>query len=258
MAIKGARPEDGRVTPHLMVRGGRKAIAFSAMARSVYAVHPGVAMVQNAIAGLPGKTGRSLDEWVALIRTHGPKGEPARKAWLKTAHGLGTNYAGWLAAAADGKGETGSADAYLETAERYVEEMYAGARTALRPLYEALLTRGLSIGADVKACPCKTIVPLYRNHVFAQIKPTTQTRIDFGLALGDTKKTPKRLIDTGGFAKKDRITHRFEITSLKDIDDEVKRWLKTAYDRDESGCQKPDLREGSRSIERDLLESCPP
>jgi PhnB protein len=28
MAIKGARPEDGRVTPHLMVRGGKKAIAF--------------------------------------------------------------------------------------------------------------------------------------------------------------------------------------------------------------------------------------
>lgn len=28
MAIKGARPEDGRVTPHLMVRGGKNAIAF--------------------------------------------------------------------------------------------------------------------------------------------------------------------------------------------------------------------------------------
>jgi len=28
MAIKGARPEDGRVTPHLMVRGGRSAVAF--------------------------------------------------------------------------------------------------------------------------------------------------------------------------------------------------------------------------------------
>jgi hypothetical protein len=90
----------------------------------------------------------------------------------------------------------------------------------------------LSVGKDVKACPCQTIVPLYRNHVFAQIKPTTQTRIDFGLALGDTKKTPKRLIDTGGFAKKDRITHRFEIASVKDIDDEVKHWLKVAYDRD--------------------------
>jgi len=28
MAIKGARAEDGRVTPHLIVRGGRKAIDF--------------------------------------------------------------------------------------------------------------------------------------------------------------------------------------------------------------------------------------
>ena len=28
MAIKGARAEDGRVTPHLLVRGGRKAIDF--------------------------------------------------------------------------------------------------------------------------------------------------------------------------------------------------------------------------------------
>jgi len=36
----------------------------------------------------------------------------------------------------------------------------------------------------------------------------------------------------GGFAKKDRITHRIPIAKLADIDDEVKRWLKTAYDKD--------------------------
>ena len=28
MAIKGARAEDGRITPHLMVRGGKQAVAF--------------------------------------------------------------------------------------------------------------------------------------------------------------------------------------------------------------------------------------
>jgi hypothetical protein len=50
--------------------------------------------------------------------------------------------------------------------------------------------------------------------------------------LGDTRKTPQRLINTGGYEKKDRITHRFEITSLRDIDDEVKRWLRIAYERD--------------------------
>ncbi len=72
---------------------------------------------------------------------------------------------------------------------------------------------------------------MYRNHVFAQIKPTTRTRIDFGLALKD-RKTPNRLIDTGGFVKKDRVTRRIEITSTKDIDDEVKRWLTLAYEMD--------------------------
>ncbi len=68
-------------------------------------------------------------------------------------------------------------------------------------------------------------------HVFAQIKPTTRTRIDLGLSLGDMK-TPARLINTGGFEKKDRITRRIPISSLDEIDDEVKRWLKIAYDLD--------------------------
>jgi hypothetical protein len=92
---------------------------------------------------------------------------------------------------------------------------------------------GKSIGDDVKACPCQTMVPLYRNHVFAQIKPTTNSRIDMGFALAKHKgKLPKRLIDTGGLAKKDRITHRIEITEVGQIDDEVRKWIKTAYELD--------------------------
>ena len=202
--------------------------------KPIYSVHPGVAMTVKWIAELKQKTGRSLEEWMKFIKKEGPPTEPARRDWLKTVHGLGTNSAWWLAERSVGKGEeTGDPDAYLRAAEKYVAEMFAGKRERLRPIYDALLKLGLSMGKDAKACPCQTIVPLYRNHVFAQIKPTTPTRIDFGLALGDTKKTPRRLIDTGGFAKKDRITHRFEITSLKDIDDEVKRWLRIAYDRDE-------------------------
>jgi hypothetical protein len=127
--------------------------------------------------------------------------------------------------------EFASPAAYLATAEDYVERMFAGPKAGLRPLYDALLTVGLSIGKDTKACPCKTIVPIYRRHVIAQIKPATRTRIDFGLALGNTK-APKRLVDTGGFKKKDRITHRIEVTSIDDIDDELKRWLKKAYEMD--------------------------
>jgi hypothetical protein len=201
--------------------------------KSIYGVHPGVLMTQKWIASLKEKTGRSLEEWLALVTKKGPNDEAGRREWLKSEHGLGTNSAWWLAERSFGKGlEAGDPDLYREEAERYVETMFAGKRAVLRPLYDALLKLGLGLGKDVKACPCQTIVPLYRNHVFAQIKPATNTRIDFGLALGDTKKVPKRLIDTGGFAKKDRITHRFEITKGADIDDEVKSWTKAAYDRD--------------------------
>ena len=201
--------------------------------KSIYSVHPSLKMVQKWIAELKEKTGRSLDEWLSYIKKKGPKDEKACREWLKTEHGLGTNSASWLSNRAAGIATAeGDPDAYLKAAEGYVEKMFSGAKADLRPIYDALLKLGLSVGKDAKASPCQTIVPLYRNHVFAQIKPTTRTRIDFGFALGDTK-AKGRLIDTGGFAKKDRITHRIEITSLKDIDDEVKRWLKLAYDRDQ-------------------------
>jgi len=201
--------------------------------KSIYGIHPGVLMTQKWIAELKQKSGRTLDDWLKFIKKEGPPTEKERRDWLKNKHGLGTNSAWWLAERSLGKGEeTADSDAYLKAAEKYVSEMFSGKKEHLRPLYNALLKLGLSVGKDVKACPCQTIVPLYRNHVFAQIKPTTQTRIDLGLALGDTKKTPKRLINTGGYEKKDRITHRFEIASLKDIDDELKRWLRVAYERD--------------------------
>ena len=200
--------------------------------KSIYSVHPGVLMTQKWITELKQKTGRSLDEWLAHIKKSGPKDEKARRAWLMEEYGLGSNTASWLTERAEGKGEeAGDPDLYLAAAERDVEKMFSGGKAKLRPLYDALLKLGLNTGKEAKACPCTTIVPLYRNHVFAQIKPTTQTRIDMGFALGDMKPTG-RLIDTGGFAKKDRITHRIPIASLDDIDDEVKHWLKVAYDRD--------------------------
>ncbi|MEK6301421.1 MAG: DUF5655 domain-containing protein [Acidobacteriota bacterium] len=200
--------------------------------KSIYGVHPGVAMVQKWVADLKLKTGRSLDEWLKFIKKSGPETEQERREWLKKEHGLGTNSAWWLAERAEGKGgEDDDPDAYLKAAEAYVEKMFAGPKASLRPIYDSLLKLGLGVGNDVRACPCQTIVPLYRKHVFAQIKPTTQTRIDFGFALKDLKATG-RLIDTGGFAKKDRITHRIAITQLADIDDELKRWLRHAYELD--------------------------
>ena len=199
---------------------------------SIYSVHPGVRMVQDWIAGLKEKTGRTLEEWLELVKKEGPPTEKERRDWLKTEHKLGTNSAWWIAERAEGKGtEDDDPEKYLQVAEVYVEGMYAGNKAPLRAIHDEILKLGMRLGKDVKGCPCKTIVPLYRSHVFAQIKPATQKRVDLGFALKDRKATG-RLIDTGGFAKGDRITHRIPLESVAEIDDEVKRWLKTAYDLD--------------------------
>ena len=202
------------------------------MRKSVYGVHPSVPMVQKMMAGLKSKTGRSLEEWIAVVRKSGRESEKERREWLKQEHGVPAQSAIWIAQRADGGGaDFDGPEEYLAAAERYVDEMFGGKRAALRPLYDELLKLGFSMGKDVKACPCTTMVPLYRNHVFAQIKPATQTRIDLGFALG-ARKAEGGLIDTGGYAKKDRITHRIPIEDAKDIDAEVRRWLKTAYEGD--------------------------
>jgi Domain of unknown function (DUF5655) len=222
--------------PILKKRNQEVAMANEKMAKptSLYGVYPRVAMVQKWVAELKGKTRRSLEEWIALVKREGPKDEKSRRDWLKSKHKLGTNTAWWITEHAEGKGgEEDTPEANLNAAVMYVDEQYAGPKEKLRPIYEELLKLGKLLGDDVKACPCKTIVPLYREHVFAPIKPTTNSRIDLGFALAHHQgKLPKRLIDTGGLAKKDRITHRIELTCAAEIDSEVKKWLKTAYDLD--------------------------
>ena len=197
-----------------------------------YSVHPGVLMAMSTVEKMKEKTGRSLDEWVTLAQKSGPADEKQRVAWLKENHGLGTNYAGFISEQSFGRGlESSDPAACLQAAEQYVEEMFAGPKAALRPIYDRLLDLAFGLGEDIRVSPGKTIVPVYRNHVIAQIKPATRTRIDFGLALGNTKG-PARLKDSGGLAKGDRITHVIGLTSVAEVDEVVEGWLQKAYELD--------------------------
>ncbi|MGO8971573.1 MAG: DUF5655 domain-containing protein [Myxococcaceae bacterium] len=205
--------------------------------KTPYSVHPSVAYAQAVLANLEDASGKSLETWLRLVREKGPTEPKRRQAWFQ-AQGLGANQAALLAERSDGEKASAFGDteeAYFRAAAGYVERQYAGKKAPLWPLYEALLAAGLAAGSEAKACPCQTFVPLFRNHVFAQIKPSTLCRIDLGLALGDPKQVkgaPRRLLSTQGYAKRDRITHRMEVARLSDVDATLKRWLALAYQRD--------------------------
>ena len=184
-------------------------------------------MEDASIAKLQAKTGKSLEQWIAILKKSGPSTEKERREWLKTEHGFTTNYAWFVVERAEDN---------RSLLEKYdpdalVEDTFAGPKAAFKPVYEAILAFGLKLGKDVKVCPCKTMIPFYRKHVFAQVRIPNRSRLDLGFALKDTPARG-RLIDTGGFAKKDRITHRIPIVALTDFDDEAKKWLRTAYEMD--------------------------
>ncbi|MCB9331394.1 MAG: DUF4287 domain-containing protein [Lewinellaceae bacterium] len=199
----------------------------------MYSTHPSVVYAQAILRNLKAKTGRSLDEWLALLKKEGPATDRERRDWLKKNHALGQTTASMLAERSVGKGfENTDVAAYLEAAAGYVEAMYAG-KESLRPAHDYLISKAIEHFPEVKISPCATIVPLYRNHVFAQIKPATKGRLELGLCLkGFSGQLSPRLVDTGGLQKGDRITHRFELAPGVLPDSEMLDWMKIAYDLD--------------------------
>ncbi len=197
-----------------------------------YAIHPSVPYQQAIVANMAEKTGKSLDEWLSELEQQKIAELKPALAWLKQHGKLGATTAGIIAKTlVNGKADH-QPDAYLAKAPQLVEAMYSGKKASLVPIHNALIELVQDLGM-VKISPCKTIVPCYRNHVFAEIKPATQKRVDLGLALkGCNLEIPPQVVDTGGLAKGDRITHRIPLTSPEQVGSNVEKWLKIAWNLD--------------------------
>ena len=179
----------------------------------------------DAIArNLPQKTGRTFDEWVALTKKSGLATRKERIAWLKAEHKLGSVTAMFIAAESEGKSIVGE---YSDEGA-LLDGMYAGEKAELRPLYDELAKTAKKLGKDVELTVCKTYVGIRRARQFAMLRPSTKTRVDLGLTLPGV--TPAGRLAKAGSIGNDRMTHRIEITSKKDIDAEVKDWLRRAYE----------------------------
>jgi len=175
----------------------------------------------SMIANLPAKTGKSLDEWLAIAAKSGKAKHGEIVKYLKAEHGLTHGYANQIALRAVAAASP-SADG-----DDPVAAQYAGAKAALKPIYDKLLKVVQGFGHDVEAAPKKTYVSLRRNKQFAIIQPSTATRVDVGLNLKGVKPVG-RLEASGSFNA--MVTHRVRVESLKEVDAELTKWLRQAYD----------------------------
>ncbi len=175
----------------------------------------------SMIANLKEKTGKSLEDWVKIATASGKAKHDEIVGFLKGDHGMGHGYANLVAQ------QTLSAGKPEASGEDLVEAQYAGTRSALRPIYEALAAKVKSFGGDVELSAKKGYVSLRRSKQFGLIQPSTATRIDVGINLKGTAPTG-RLEASGSFNA--MVTHRVRVESVKEVDAELTGWLKKAYE----------------------------
>ena len=154
------------------------------MTSPVYDVHPTVPYARGIIEKMSAKTGRSIEEWASLVNSSGCGTDREKKSWLKREYGLGGTTVMLIVNHAAGRGaDDADPERYLALATVWVDKMFSGPKAVLWPIFDCLMTRGRELGPDVRISPRKTMVPLYRKHVFAEVKPATKDRVDLGLAL---------------------------------------------------------------------------
>ena len=169
------------------------------------------------ISNFPARTGRSLEEWVELVRASGTARHGEIMTLLKTEHGMSHGFANLVALTALRPDESASG-------EDIVDAIYAGPKAALRPLHDAAVAAAAGFGPDVELAPKKSYVSLRRSKQFATIGPGPGGRLEIGLNLRDVVPRGRLEATTG------MCTHRVRIASRDELDTEVLGWLRQAYD----------------------------
>ncbi|MBU2678542.1 MAG: DUF4287 domain-containing protein [Gammaproteobacteria bacterium] len=177
---------------------------------------------QTMIDNLPEKTGNSLDKWLKILSKQKLQKHGEIVKWLKSEHAVTHGFANLIAhsyrdALAGDSG--GAAD--------LVESQYQGPKEGLRPIYDEIIKIVSKFGNDVEIAPKKAYVSLRRSKQFALVQPSTRTRVDVGINLTGQSPTA-RLEESGSFNA--MVSHRVRVTKKGEVDAELKRWLKKAYD----------------------------
>jgi hypothetical protein len=197
----------------------------SATKTSKYKPHPGLAKEAEDKVKLKSATGKTFDQWVETTRKRAFVGQKDARMWLQKEQGLGMREAWWIASTA----LTPPGDANYEDSETLVDALYSGPKAAWRGVHERAVDAAIACGSDVIPTSCQTMVPIYRKHVFMELKPLTDGVL-VHFSLGESAPAKGRLAKADGRMPGDRLTHEVLLTSEKDVDAEFKSWVAQAYE----------------------------
>jgi hypothetical protein len=170
-------------------------------------------------ANFAGATGQPVETWVARARRAGvAKDTKAARTWLREKQGFTTVQTSLVLMALFPESEDD---------EELVGAQFSGKKASLRPVYDRLAEAARALGKDVMIAPRKSQVTFARHVTFAVVRAATATRVDLLLRLrgvdaaGRLKGNPRA---TGSDP-----THAVALSSAKEVDAEVRRWMKLAY-----------------------------
>lgn len=174
--------------------------------------------LQTMIDNMPEKTGKSLIEWKSLLKQMSFSKHSEAVNFLKKEHNVTHGFANTIVTLSKDQNES-SYDLVIN--------QYNGKKDLI-PIYEKLLSVVQNFGKDVTVIPKKTSVSIIRKKQFVLIQPASKTRIDLGLKLKDKPQTG-RLENSGPFGT--MCTHRVKLFNINEIDNQLKEWLKEAYEK---------------------------
>lgn len=177
-------------------------------------------MVATMVANLKEKTGKPLEDWLKIVKKSGLEKHGEIVKMLKADHGIGHGYANLLALRHLESGAMGG------SAEDLVAAQYAGAKAALKPIYDAILAAVSKFGSDVDVSPKKGYVSFRRSKQFALVQPSTATRVDVGIQLKG--KAPAGRLEASG-SWNAMVSHRVKLSGVGEVNKELVAWLKEAY-----------------------------
>jgi len=177
-------------------------------------------MLASMVANLKKNTGKTLPQWIKIAKAAKLTKHGELLKFLKSEHGVTHGYANLIAS------ETLKAGKPAVGADDLVAAQYAGSKSELCPIYDALVAAISKFGKDVELAPKKAYVSLRRSKQFGIIQPSTKTRVDVGINLKGVAPAG-RLEKSGSFNA--MVSHRVRLSSSSDVDKELISWLKQAY-----------------------------